>query len=168
MSNAPSNVLAAALSSDPTSFDGNFTIISSDDVKFKVNPLFLAFHSTIFKDMFAALPSGDKQECRLTEPGNELEALFEAMRSSVSPPDIDALGKLVGLSDKYNCRVVREAISPELFKQAENYPLQSFSIASQLGKEDLLQRAAYRSLGYDWSSSDAWMMLTKEESTRLW
>ncbi|KAI5477536.1 BTB/POZ domain containing protein [Pseudohyphozyma bogoriensis] len=102
MSNASSTALAL---SDPTSFAGIYTIVSSDSQEFKINPTFLSFHSSVFKDMLlgGGEPSTTGSSCQVTESAAELEALFKAMRGD--PLGVEHLTGTISLVDKYDCSI---------------------------------------------------------------
>ncbi|OCF43262.1 hypothetical protein I317_02830 [Kwoniella heveanensis CBS 569] len=152
--------------------DSDVTLISSDNIRFKVHTFHLMAASAVFRDMLSIGKNGHQgPEVRLTDKAIESSwviSLFLRTCYGHSLPhytDVkDGYLGLIAFIDKYDCKVARESLITLVnswmgLDSQRLYPNLVMSIASQLDDNRLAKRAI--SLGGHWE----WSKVTTEEPT---
>ncbi|KAI5481680.1 hypothetical protein MNV49_002906 [Pseudohyphozyma bogoriensis] len=150
---------------EPGSFEGDYLLLSADGREFRINPRFLAWHSEVFRDMFATgnvEEVEDTERCRLTESGDEVEVFFRALAGK-KPKLLDEAEVTIRLCDKYQCLSLAGSVQAQLWPLVAQDPLRVFPMACVSGNEELAQAAAAASVG---KNMDRWAYVA-DDSARL-
>ncbi|KAI5476319.1 hypothetical protein MNV49_007890 [Pseudohyphozyma bogoriensis] len=145
--------LADVLTHFSLDFEGSFRLIPSDSestssssqTEFNVNPLYIAFHSKVFHDMFSG-GGMTENECRMAESTHELRCWFRTLAGG-NGFTLRSLGIAVRLVDKFDCKWGRENLKKDIVSHMSQAPFACLDLAELLGHKDLVELAAAKTIG---------------------
>ncbi|WWC59729.1 uncharacterized protein I303_102291 [Kwoniella dejecticola CBS 10117] len=129
--------------------EADLTLISTDDVRFKVHSYEMKSHSSVLKDMLDALDN-HSNPIPMELKSDDLKIFLDYMISP-TPPLLNSWSKvtdILELADKWGSFLVHERISHRLAHLTTRFPWEVFCFASHEGNEDLA-RKAIGDMGFD-------------------
>ncbi|KAJ7072998.1 hypothetical protein C8F01DRAFT_1105954 [Mycena amicta] len=144
--------------------DADLTILSADNVAFKVHRKNLEFHSDVFANMFSSATHVPEESINLSETSAVLEILFQYMYRQPQPNlenvAFDVCAGAAEAAEKYLVYSALSSLRERMRKHIDKHALKVLSFAMQHDLKDIGNEAARNSLGF--SLKDAAAVLTPE------
>ncbi|WWC99379.1 hypothetical protein V866_006280 [Kwoniella sp. B9012] len=118
------------------------TLVSSDEVYFRVDPYILKKGSTVLRDMLFD-PNLTPSSIPLDLPSDELRTLlsFLDFGKPTEPTSIAGWKRLLEMGDKFDCQGLRMRIREHAELKAFDKPWETFCLASHLNDEKLAKHS---------------------------
>ncbi|WVR03479.1 hypothetical protein IAU60_000470 [Kwoniella sp. DSM 27419] len=120
------------------------TLVSSDNIHFKVKPSVLEVHSIVFRDTLIGIDLTKSSPIPINATATDLELLLDLMKSDYRLSNKlgwRQLDSILRLCDQYELTFVVERVKPNLWTFAKTDPWEVFCVASHLDDVDLAKKA---------------------------